>query len=134
MLAIARATPTADPRVAHRLAAVAAGVIMLVPTWLGAHHTRAVWPLQRRYAFGHGIHQPCGQAGALGPFPQAPGAASALSGYVLAGTAFLVGLWLGQVLDGSLMPCALTVALWSAPTALVAWVLVQHTSVVSRPA
>ena len=36
------------------------------------------------YAFGHGIHQPCGQAAVVGPFPQHAGAASALAGFILA--------------------------------------------------
>ena len=30
------------------------------------------------YALGHGIHMPCGQTGAVGPFPRAAGRASAL--------------------------------------------------------
>ena len=27
------------------------------------------------FMMGHGVHQPCGQSGAVGPFPQAAGAA-----------------------------------------------------------
>ena len=113
---------------------LAAGVFMLVLGVLGVHHVGAVLLPQCLYAFGHGIHQPCGQAGAVGPFPHAAGTASALSGFVLAGTAFLVGLWLGRVLDGSLMPYALTLAFWSVLTAAVAWTLVQRIAVVSQPA
>ena len=113
---------------------LAAGVFMLVLGVLGVHHVGAVLLPQCLYAFGHGIHQPCGQAGAVGPFPHAAGTASALSGFVLAGTAFLVGLWLGRLLDGSLMPYALTLAFWSALTAAVAWTLVQRIAVVSQPA
>ena len=113
---------------------LAAGVFMWVLGVLGVHHVGAVLLPQCLYAFGHGIHQPCGQAGAVGPFPHAAGTASALSGFVLAGTAFVVGLWLGRVLDGSLMPYALTLAFWSALTAAVAWTLVQRIAVVSQPA
>ena len=113
---------------------LAGGLLMWVPAALGVHHAGAILLAQCLFAFGHGIHQPCGQAGAVGPFPQAAGAASALAGFVLAATAFVVGLWLGQVLDGSLMPYALTLAFWSALTALVAWTLVQRIAVVSRPA
>lgn len=43
------------------------------------------------YAFGHGIHQPCGQTGVVASFPTRAGAASALSGFVLAFSAFLIG-------------------------------------------
>jgi MFS transporter, DHA1 family, multidrug resistance protein len=113
---------------------LAGGLFMLVPVWLEAHHLGAILLAQCLFAFGHGIHQPCGQAGAVGPFPQAAGSASALAGFVLAGTAFVVGLWLGQVLDGGLQPYALTVAFWSALTAWVAWSLVQRIATDSRPA
>jgi len=90
---------------------------------------QAVWAVllpQWLFAFGHGIHQPCGQAGAVGPFPQAAGAASALAGFVLAATAFGVGLWLGQALDGRVLPYALGLGFWSVLTAAVAWTLVQR--------
>jgi DHA1 family bicyclomycin/chloramphenicol resistance-like MFS transporter len=85
------------------------------------------------YAFGHGIHQPCGQTGAVGPFPQMAGVASALAGCLLALTAFAVGLWLGQAMDGTLRPMALGVAFWGGITAVVAWTLVQrHGAPLSR--
>lgn len=113
---------------------LAAGVLMLVLGVLGVHHAGAILLAQCLYAFGHGIHQPCGQAGAVGPFPRAAGTASALAGFVLAGTAFLVGLWLGRVLDGSLLPYALTLAFWSTLTAAVAWTLVQHIGRAAPPA
>jgi MFS transporter, DHA1 family, multidrug resistance protein len=87
---------------------------MLLPQWL--------------FAFGHGIHQPCGQAGAVGPFPQAAGAAAALAGFVLAITAFGIGLWLGRALDGTVLPYALGVGFWALLTSTVAWTLVQRCS------
>ena len=113
---------------------LAAGVLIAVLGVFGVHQVGAILLAQCLYAFGHGIHQPCGQAGAVGPFPRAAGTASALSGFVLAGTAFLVGLWLGRVLDGSLLPYALTLAFWSALTAGVAWTLVQRIGLVAQPA
>ena len=88
-----------------------------VPLVLGA---------QWLFAFGHGIHQPCGQTGAVGPFPQMAGVASALAGCMLALGAFGVGLWLGHTMDGTLAPMALGVAFWGSVTALVAWTLVQR--------
>lgn len=92
----------------------------------GVHAVWAVLLPQWLFAFGHGIHQPCGQAGAVGPFPQAAGAASALAGFVLALTAFGVGLWLGQALDGTVLPLALGVGFWAVLTSGVAWTLVQR--------
>lgn len=113
---------------------LAAGMLILVPAWIEAHHLGAILLAQCLFAFGHGVHQPCGQAGAVGPFPETAGAASALAGFVLAGTAFAIGIWLGQVLDGGLLPYALTVAFWSALTVLVAWTLVQRIDTESPPA
>lgn len=78
------------------------------------------------YMLGHGVHQPCGQSGAVGPFPQAAGAASALNGFVMMLAAFGVGGWIGLHLDGT--PFVLTHGLWfwSTCIALLAWTLVQR--------
>ncbi|MDP1900936.1 MAG: multidrug effflux MFS transporter [Rubrivivax sp.] len=78
------------------------------------------------FLFGHGILQPCGQAGVVAPFPRAAGTASALAGLALAGVAFGVGRWLGVALDGSVRPLAYGVAFWAAMTCTVAWTLVQR--------
>ncbi len=78
------------------------------------------------FFFGHGIHQPCGQAGAVGPFPQMAGMAAALAGCLLALTAFVVGLWLGQALDGTLRPLGMGLAFWAAVIATIAWTTVQR--------
>lgn len=78
------------------------------------------------YTFGHGIHQPCGQAGAVGGFPHSAGVASALSGFVLALTAFVVGLWMGHAMDGSLHRLSLGVGGFAVLTTAVAWTLVQR--------
>ena len=47
------------------------------------------------FMLAHGVHQPCGQSGAVGPFPQAAGAASALNGFLMMLAAFAMGGWLG---------------------------------------
>ena len=73
----------------------------------------------------HGMHQPCGQSGCVGPFPHAAGAASALNGLMMMLTAFGVGLWVGANLDGSVWPLVHGVAFWATALALVAWTLVQ---------
>ena len=81
---------------------------------------------QLAYAFGHGTHQPCGQAGVVGPFPQQAGMASALSGFILAATAFLLGQWLGGALDGTTRPLACGVGAASVAVALIGWTVVQR--------
>ena len=52
----------------------------------------------------HGIHQPIGQSGAVGPFPLSAGAASALNGFLMMLAAFATGAWLSHSIDGTLFP------------------------------
>jgi DHA1 family bicyclomycin/chloramphenicol resistance-like MFS transporter len=78
------------------------------------------------YALGHGIHQPCGQAGAIGPFPEKAGTAAALSGFLMMATAFGVGLWVGRSLDGTVLPLALGMGVAGLSVGTVAWTLVQR--------
>jgi MFS transporter, DHA1 family, multidrug resistance protein len=78
------------------------------------------------YNFGHGIHQPCGQAGAVGAFARNAGVASALAGFMLALVAFGVGLWLGRALDGTLRPLGFGLAFFAVLTTAVAWTWVQR--------
>lgn len=90
---------------------------------------RSVWAVMLPswlYALGHGVHQPCGQAGAVAPFPHAAGQASALAGFVLSLGAFGVGLWLGRALDGTVRPLALGMATAAVATVGVAWTLVRR--------
>ena len=76
-------------------------------------------------AIGHGIHQPCGQTGAIVPFAQAAGTASALNGFVMMVVAFATGAWLSRHLDGSVMPMVMGVWFWTACIAVIAWTAVQ---------
>jgi DHA1 family bicyclomycin/chloramphenicol resistance-like MFS transporter len=105
---------------------LAGGSLMLL---LGLLDVRQWWPVlfaQWLFLFGHGFHQPCGQVGAVGPFPQAAGTASALAGFVLALTAFGVGLWMGRAMDGTLRMLGLGLFSASVLTASIAWTLVQR--------
>jgi DHA1 family bicyclomycin/chloramphenicol resistance-like MFS transporter len=115
-------------RTVRRAAAfsLAGGLGMAALSLAGVTSPWAICLPQLVFNFGHGIHQPCGQAGVVGPFPQAAGAASALSGFMSAAAAFLIGLWLGQAIDGTVFPLTLTLALFSVLTAAVAWTLVQR--------
>lgn len=103
-----------------------AGALIVACALAGWHTVAAVLLPQWLFAFGHGIHQPCGQSGAVGPFPHAAGAASALAGFLLSIVAFLDGRWLGVALRGEVLPFALTVGFWSLATAAVAWTLVRR--------
>ena len=89
---------------------------------------RSPWSImlpQIVFMLGHGIHQPCGQSGAVSPFPQAAGAASALNGFLMMLAAFATGAWLGGHMDGSIFPLTYGVWFWSVLISLTAWTLVQ---------
>jgi len=105
---------------------LASGVAIATLAWAGVHAVWAVLLPQCLFGFGHGIHQPCGQAGVVGPFPKAAGAASALAGLILALTAFGIGRWLGVSMDGTVRPMAYGVAFWAVATSTVGWTLVQR--------
>lgn len=94
------------------LAGVQSVWALLVPLWL--------------YMLGHGVHQACGQSGAVAPFPRAAGAASALNGFLMMVTAFGVGGWVGARLDGTVFPLTNGVWFWSACVAVVAWTVMQR--------
>jgi MFS transporter, DHA1 family, multidrug resistance protein len=89
-------------------------------------HWAVVLVPQCLYLFGHGLHQPCAQAGVVAPFPAQAGAASALAGFVLALVAFGVGRWLGVALDGSVAPLLLGLGFWALATSTIAWTLVPR--------
>lgn len=84
------------------------------------------------FMLGHGVHQPCGQSGAVGPFPKSAGAASALSGFLMMVAAFAMGGWLGKSLagiaagSGTVLPLTNGIWFWSVLIALTAWTLVQR--------
>jgi len=80
---------------------------------------------QYLFMLAHGVHQPCGQSGAVGPFPQAAGAASALNGFVMMVAAFVMGGWLGTHMDGTVFPLTNGILFWSVLIALSGWTLVQ---------
>jgi MFS transporter, DHA1 family, multidrug resistance protein len=112
---------------------LAGGVSMALLSLLGFHNVWAIALPQWLFAMGHGIHQPCGQAGAVGPFPEKAGTAASLSGFCMSISAFAVGLWLGHHLDGTVYPLTLGVGVCSVGVALVAWTLVQRHGEPHRP-
>ncbi|HEX5697464.1 MAG TPA: multidrug effflux MFS transporter [Rhodoferax sp.] len=101
------------------------GTLMAVLSLAGVQNVWAIMGPQMLFVIGHGIHQPCGQSGAVGPFPQAAGAASAMNGFLMMLAAFAMGSWLGRHMDGTVLPLTLGVWFWSGLIALTAWTLVQ---------
>lgn len=83
------------------------------------------------YAMGHGIHQPCSQAGVVASFPEQAGAASALSGFVMSVLAFgisaLLSAWMKHpAWAGTIHPMTLGMGLGALATSLVALGRVQR--------
>jgi DHA1 family bicyclomycin/chloramphenicol resistance-like MFS transporter len=105
---------------------LAGGTSMAALSLAGVHSVWAILVPQYLYAIGHGIHQPCSQSGAVGPFPDKAGTAASLSGFAMTLTALVAGLWLGRTLDGTVYPLTLSIFAFSALVALVAWTLVRR--------
>jgi DHA1 family bicyclomycin/chloramphenicol resistance-like MFS transporter len=108
------------------LAGGALGVALVLAGPSFSLHWAAVLVPQCLYLFGHGLHQPCGQAGVVAPFPAQAGAASALAGFGLALVAFGVGRWLGVALDGRVAPLLWGLGFWALATSAIAWTLVPR--------
>ncbi|HSV59043.1 MAG TPA: multidrug effflux MFS transporter [Variovorax sp.] len=64
----------------------------------------SAWPLLLGHAvfcLGHGIHQPCGQAGAVGELPQLAGRAVSWSGFLMMAVAFCTGQVAARFVDAA---------------------------------
>ncbi len=107
-------------------ASLAGGVGMAAFSLAGVHTVWAVLLPQLLFAVGHGVHQPCGQVGSVGPFPEKAGTAASLSGFTMMAAAFGIGLWLGRSLDGTVYPLTLGLAACSFALVAVAWTLVRR--------
>ena len=111
---------------------LAAGTSMGLLAWAGVQSVWAIMLPFYLFMLAHGIHQPVSQTGAVGPFPQAAGAASALSGFLMMVAAFFMGGWLGLSLagiaegTGSVLPLTNGIWFWSVVIAATAWTLVQR--------
>ena len=73
-------------------------------------------------AISHGVNHPCGQAGAIGDFPEHAGRAAALSGLAMMVAAIICGQLIAQSLGISAWPLVISNVIGSAGIALVAWV------------
>ena len=91
--------------------------------WYGAW---AVMVPMYIFMIGHGVHQPCGQSGAVAPFPHRAGTASALNGFLMMLGAFAMGGWLGMHMDSPVFALAHGLLLWSVFITVVAWTAVQR--------
>ncbi|WP_312260413.1 multidrug effflux MFS transporter [Limnohabitans sp.] len=91
--------------------------------WYGAW---AVMGPMYIFMLGHGVHQPCGQSGAVAPFPNRAGTASALNGFLMMLGAFFIGGWLGTHMDRPVFALAHGLLLCAIFITCVAWTGVQR--------
>ena len=91
--------------------------------WYGAW---AVMGPMYVFMVGHGVHQPCGQSGAVAPFPNRAGTASALNGFLMMLGAFFMGGWLGTHMDNPVFALAHGLLLCTVCITFVAWTGVQR--------
>ena len=77
-------------------------------------------------AYAHGVNQPCGQAGAIGDFPEHAGRAAALSGFIMMVAAFACGQLMAPSLGSSAWPLVISNGLGAVAIAFVAWVAVPR--------
>lgn len=91
--------------------------------WYGAW---AVMGPMYIFMVGHGVHQPCGQSGAVAPFPNRAGTASALNGFLMMLGAFFMGGWLGNHMDSPVFALAHGLLLCAVLITFVAWTGVQR--------
>ena len=113
---------------------LAGGALMAGLSLAGVQTVWAIVLPQWLYAFGHGHHQPCGQAGSVGPFAERAGTAASLSGFAMMAVAFAVSLGLGRAMNGTVYPLTLGVGAFGAAVAAVAWTLVQRHGAARPPA
>jgi DHA1 family bicyclomycin/chloramphenicol resistance-like MFS transporter len=88
----------------------------------------SAWPLllgHAIYCIGHGIHQPCGQAGAVGDLPHLAGRAVSWSGFAMMAAAFSLGQIAASFVDPQLSrgawPMVLPMLLAGATLVLIAF-------------
>jgi len=101
------------------------GTLMGLLAYSGVQSAWAIAVPFGLFMMAHGVHQPCSQSGAVGPFPHAAGTASAINGFFMMVMAFGMGGWLGSHMDGTVFPMVNGIWFWSVLISLTAWTAVQ---------
>ena len=105
------------------------GTVLVAFMFAGVDHPLAVMLPFYLMSIGHGIHQPCGQTGAIAPFAHAAGTASALNGFLMMLFAFLTSLCLSYLQTtlptAGTLPLIYAMGFWALVLAGVAWTAVQ---------
>lgn len=123
---LAHSSPDRAVRRSAGFAVGGAALTLLVALIDGAPVLWAMIVGQYLITFAHGVNQPCGQAGAVGDFPEHAGRAAALSGFAMMIAAFIVGQVMAPFLGTSAWPLVIANAIGSVAIAIAAWVFVAR--------
>ncbi len=105
--------------------ALVGGLVLVALALAGVDTVMAIVAPTTIYLFGVGMVMANSMAGAIGPYPRAAGAASALLGFTQMSTAALVGAAIGHATDGTQMPMVIALALSAIAGPLSYWTLVR---------
>ncbi len=122
---LARHAPDRTVKIAS-LWSIGGGLAVLVVSLLGSPHPAVMIVGQCLFSIGHGVNQPCSQAGAIGDYPEHAGRAASLSGATMMIGAFLTGQALAPFLGTSAWPLILSNAIGGALIFVIAWTVVPR--------
>jgi DHA1 family bicyclomycin/chloramphenicol resistance-like MFS transporter len=105
--------------------ALVGAIVLIALAGAGVDTVAAIVGPTAVYLFGVGMVMANSMAGAIGPFPRAAGAASALLGFIQMSIAALVGAAIGHAADGTQMPMVIALALSAIAGPLGYWLLVR---------
>jgi MFS transporter, DHA1 family, multidrug resistance protein len=108
------------------LCALAGSTILLACALAGVQHPVAVFAPQTLYLMGHGLIQPCAQAGSVAHFARQAGSATALMGFLMMMAATAIVFWMGASFNGTVLPLAYTVFAAACALCMVAFGLVRR--------
>lgn len=120
---LARHAPDRTVKIAS-LWSIGGGLAVLVLSLAWQPNAAVMIVGQCLFSIGHGVNQPCSQAGAIGDYPEHAGRAASLSGATMMIGAFLTGQALAPFLGTSAWPLILSNAIGGVLVFAIAWTVV----------
>jgi MFS transporter, DHA1 family, multidrug resistance protein len=90
---------------------LAGGIVTLLPALVHEPWLPAMLAGQFLFSIGHGVVQPCAQAGAVADSPQYAGRATALSGFAMMTVAFVIGQTIAPFLNAGAWPLVVSISI-----------------------
>jgi MFS transporter, DHA1 family, multidrug resistance protein len=90
---------------------LAGGIVTLIPALVYEPWLPAMLVGQFLFSIGHGVVQPCAQAGAVADSPQYAGRATALSGFAMMIVAFIIGQTIAPFLNSGAWPLVVSISI-----------------------